>query len=210
MSADYLLIPLAYLSGSLSAAVLVCKLMRLDDPRRHGSKNPGATNVLRLHGKKAAFLALFGDVLKGLLPVLLAQALAVPTQILALTALVAFLGHLYPVFFAFRGGKGIATCIGVLLGLHWPLGLAYIATWMLLAIVFRYSSLAGLGAALSLPVYVYRMQLGQEIMIAVVVMVLFMFWRHRSNIRKLLAGEEDKIGRSNTPAASGQENNTGR
>jgi len=191
---DYLLIPLAYLCGSLSSAVIICKIMRLEDPRLHGSKNPGATNVLRLHGKKAAILTLIGDVLKGLLPLLLAHALPVSDLVIALSALAAFLGHLYPVFFAFRGGKGIATFIGVLFGIYWPLGVAFIITWLVIALLFRYSSLAGLVATALMPVYAGFILPQTVYLSSIGTMVVFMFWRHRSNIRNLLAGREDKIG----------------
>lgn len=188
------LVIIAYLCGSLSSAVIVCKLMRLDDPRHHGSRNPGATNVLRLHGKKAALLALAGDVLKGLLPVLLAHALNAPHLIVALAALAAFGGHLYPVFFGFQGGKGVATLIGVLFGIYWLLGLAFVITWLLVALLFRYSSLAGLSAAALTPIYTFLLLPEVEYIAAAGVMAAILFWRHRSNIRKLLAGEEDKIG----------------
>ena len=188
------LVIIAYLCGSLSSAVIVCKLMRLDDPRQHGSNNPGATNVLRLHGKKAALLTLAGDVLKGLLPVLLAHSLNAPDLIVALSALAAFCGHLYPVFFGFQGGKGVATLIGVLFGIYWPLGLAFVITWLLVALLFRYSSLAGLGAAALSPIYTLLLRPVVEYIAAISVMAAILFWRHRSNIKNLLTGKEDKIG----------------
>lgn len=193
MLLNIVLVIIAYLCGSLSSAVIVCKLMRLDDPRHHGSNNPGATNVLRLHGKKAALLTLAGDVLKGLLPVLLAHALNAPHLIVALTALVAFGGHLYPVFFGFQGGKGVATLIGVLFGIYWLLGLAFVITWLLVALLFRYSSLAGLSAAVLTPIYTLLLLPEVEYIAAVGVMAAILFWRHRSNIKNLLAGKEDKI-----------------
>ena len=127
----------AYLLGSLSTAIITCKLMGLPDPRTMGSKNPGATKVLRFGGKKAAAVTLFGDFLKGLLPVLLGLALKVDPQTLALIALAAFLGHLYPVFFGFQGGKGVATALGVILGLSWQVALAAFVTWMVMAQVFK-------------------------------------------------------------------------
>lgn len=190
---EYLLVPFAYLCGSLSSAVIICKMMRLDDPRLHGSNNPGATNVLRLYGRKAAILTLVGDVLKGLLPLLLAHALQTSHLVIALSATGAFLGHLYPVFFAFRGGKGIATFIGVLLGIYWPLGVAFIVTWLVVALLFRYSSLAGLSAAALTPVYTGFILPQNVYLISVSIMVIFMFWRHRNNIRNLIAGKEDKL-----------------
>ncbi len=189
-----LLILLAYLLGSISSAIVVCKLMRLPDPRNHGSNNPGATNVLRLHGRKAAALTLAGDVLKGFLPVFLAHMVAAPAWVLGLTGLAAFCGHLYPVFFDFRGGKGVATLIGVLFGLDWLLGLAFITTWFIMALLFRYSSLAGLTAAALSPVFSAVLQRSVMLTIPVAIMAVMLFWRHRSNIRKLLVGEEDKIG----------------
>lgn len=190
---DYLLVLFAYLCGSVSSAIVVCKLMQLDDPRIHGSKNPGATNVLRLHGKKAAATTLAGDVLKGLLPVLLAHAVHASHTVIALSALAAFLGHLYPVFFAFRGGKGVATFIGVLLGIYWPLGLAFMVTWLVIALLFRYSSLASLGASTLTPVYTTFLLPQAAFLISIIIMVLFMYWRHRNNIRNLINGREDKL-----------------
>ena len=146
MNSLYLLIPAGYLFGSISTAIIVCKLMGLPDPRTQGSRNPGATNVARLGGKKAAALTLAGDMLKGLLPVTIAHALGSDATILAGTALAAFLGHLYPVFFGFQGGKGVATALGVIYGLYWPVGLLTSAVWLIMAVLFRYSSLAALVA----------------------------------------------------------------
>ena len=137
METDYLIILGGYMFGSISTAIIVCKLMGLPDPRTEGSKNPGATNVARLGGKKAAALTLAGDMLKGLIPVLIAQYLQMSPVILAATALAAFLGHLYPVFFGFQGGKGVATAFGVIYGLYWPVGLLTTATWLAMAVVFR-------------------------------------------------------------------------
>jgi len=184
----------AYLLGSVSSAVIVCRSMGLGDPRSQGSGNPGATNVLRLHGKTAAALTLAGDVVKGVLPVLLAHAARAAEPIVALTALAAFTGHLYPVFFGFRGGKGVATLIGVLLGLYWLLGLAFVGTWLLVAALFRYSSLAALVASAAAPLYAVLLEAGTYIAAAAAVMAAILYWRHRSNIRNLLAGTEDKIG----------------
>jgi glycerol-3-phosphate acyltransferase PlsY len=188
-----LLILIAYLFGSLSAAILLCRLLGLPDPRTQGSGNPGATNVLRIGGKKAAAATLFLDMLKGLLPVLLARALEAPVEIQAATAFAAFLGHLYPVFFRFQGGKGVATALGVLLGLNGLVGLATIATWLVMAFVFRISSLAALTAMLLTPGYFWLLDRQPPLLFAMGLITLMLFWRHRSNIRKLLAGTEGKI-----------------
>ncbi len=184
----------SYLLGSVATAVLSCRLMGLPDPREVGSKNPGATNVLRTAGKKAAILTLTGDMLKGLLPVLLAHWLGLNDLALALVGLAAFLGHLFPVYFGFKGGKGVATGIGVVLGLDWVLGLCTVATWLLMAFIFRISSLSALVAFLLVPVYGLLLlgvswQTG-----SLVIITTLLFWRHRSNIRDLLAGTEGKIG----------------
>ena len=155
MNPEYLLIPGGYLLGSISAAIIVCKLMGLPDPRSEGSRNPGATNVARIGGKKAAALTLLGDMLKGLLPVLLAHALDAGAVVLAGTALAAFLGHLYPVFFGFQGGKGVATALGVSFGLHWLAGLTIAGIWLVMALLFRYSSLSALTAIALSPAVFY-------------------------------------------------------
>jgi glycerol-3-phosphate acyltransferase PlsY len=152
---EWLLVPLAYLTGSVSSAIIVCKMMGLADPRENGSGNPGATNVMRIGGKKAAAITLAGDALKGLLPVLLAKALAVDSLILSLVVFAAFLGHLYPIFFGFKGGKGVATSFGVTLGVTWWLGLAVSGTWLLVYKVGKISSLAALVAATLTPLYVW-------------------------------------------------------
>ena len=188
------LVILAYLFGSLSAAVIVCKIMHLDDPRKHGSKNPGTTNVLRLHGKKAAALTLAGDLIKGLVPVLLVKLLGAPHLVIALSALAAFCGHIFPIFFNFQGGKGVATLVGVLLGMQWLLGAAFITSWLVIAFLFRYSSLAALSAAALLPIFAIFLQEPAYYISSIVVMIIILFWRHRSNIRNLIAGKEDKIG----------------
>lgn len=185
---------LGYLAGSLSTAVIVCRLMGLPDPRHEGSGNPGATNVLRFGGKKAAALTLAGDFLKGLLPVLLARWAGVNDTGLALTALAAFLGHLYPVFFGFIGGKGVATAFGAILGLSWPVALAALATWLFMAFVVRISSLSALTAAALTPLFAWWFRLPIPYQGAILLMVGLLIWRHRSNIRNLLAGTEDRIG----------------
>ncbi|MGD2138698.1 MAG: glycerol-3-phosphate 1-O-acyltransferase PlsY [Gammaproteobacteria bacterium] len=193
MALDYLLIPGGYLFGSISAAILVCRLMGLPDPRTQGSRNPGATNVARLGGKKAAALTLAGDVLKGLIPVLIAQALQAGPLIQAATALAAFLGHLYPVFFGFRGGKGVATALGVVFGLHWPVGLLTGAVWLFMALVFRISSLAALTAILLMPAFFLWLKPEPPIVAAMIVLTVLLYWRHRTNIADLLSGREEKI-----------------
>lgn len=191
----YALVVIAgYLIGSIASAVLVCKLLGKEDPRTEGSGNPGATNVLRLHGKQAAILALLGDALKGFLPVFILSISGAPPIAIALTGLAAFIGHLYPVFFQFRGGKGVATFVGVLLGMYWLLGLCFITTWSLMALAFRYSSLSALVAAVLTPLYTFWLFPGLPFILANSIMALLLLWRHRSNVRNLLSGNEDKIG----------------
>lgn len=188
-----ILIAFAYLAGSVSSAIIVCRLLGLPDPRGEGSGNPGATNVLRIGGKKAAAITLIGDVLKGIIPVLAAKLLGATLAVQAMVAVAAFLGHLYPVFFGFRGGKGVATAIGVLLGLNWQVGLLTIATWLVIAKVFRISSLAALLSILVTPVYIWWLIPEPSLLAAMLFMAALLFWRHRSNIRKLLQGTEGQI-----------------
>ncbi len=183
----------AYLVGSLSAAIITCRLMGLPDPRTQGSNNPGATNVLRVGGKKAAAFTLLGDAIKGVIPVLIAQWMEAPSHILALVALAAFLGHLYPVFFGFRGGKGVATAFGVLIALAWPVGLAVLGTWLLLAKLFKISSLSALIAAVLLPFYMWLLAPQPGFIALAIVLSIMLIWRHRSNIKELIAGTEEKI-----------------
>ncbi len=187
---NFSLIVAAYLFGSISTAIIACKLMGLPDPRVQGSGNPGATNVLRVGGKKAAAITLAGDSLKGLLPVLLGRWLGMPEMTLALIGLAAFLGHLYPLFFGFRGGKGVATLFGVLFGLHWAVGVATVGTWLFVAKILRISSLSALVASLLAPLYVWLIIPSWEFIIVTVLMTILLYWRHRSNIRRLLSGEE--------------------
>ncbi len=186
-----ILILFAYLSGSLSTAIIVCKIMRLPDPRAHGSGNPGATNILRLAGKKAAAITLVGDLLKGLIPVLIASALTSNTTILALAGLLAFLGHLYPIFFRFQGGKGVATVLGVLIGLSWPVALAVCITWLGMTYIFKISSLSALTAALLAPLYMWLLEPSPTYLTLMIFLSALLIWRHRSNIKKLLEGTED-------------------
>jgi glycerol-3-phosphate acyltransferase PlsY len=194
MKLPLLLIAFAYLLGSISSAIIVCRLLRLPDPRGEGSGNPGATNVLRIGGKKAAAITLIGDMLKGLIPVLLAKLLGASIAVQAVVAVAAFLGHLYPIFFGFRGGKGVATALGVLLGLHWPVGALTIATWLVIAKVFRISSLAALLSILVTPLYIWWLIPEPSLISAMLVMLVLLFWRHRSNIQNLLKGREGRIG----------------
>jgi len=195
---------LAYLLGSLSFAVIVSKAMHLDDPRSYGSGNPGATNVLRSGNKIAAIFTLLLDALKGVVEVLFARWMAERVGdgdgIVALAGLAAFLGHLYPVFFRFQGGKGVATAAGVLLALNPWLGLLGLATWLAIAILTRYSSLAALVTAVLAPVYVYLLHGDAQRVVAVAVMSVLLIWRHRANIAKLLNGTESRLG-SKKPVA---------
>jgi glycerol-3-phosphate acyltransferase PlsY len=186
----WLFIPAAYLIGSVSSAIIVCQLMGLPDPREQGSGNPGATNVMRIGGKKAAAITLFGDLVKGLIPVYAAKLFGVPVEILALTGLAAFGGHLYPVFFKFEGGKGVATSIGVLLGFSWFLGLAFVATWLAVYKLGKISSLSALVASVLSPIYAWFILDDVTLVAAAVVMTVLLVWRHKSNIEKLLAGSE--------------------
>ena len=191
-------VALAYLLGSLSFAVIVSKAMRLDDPRSYGSGNPGATNVLRSGNKLAAILTLLLDALKGVVAVLVARALVprlgLSETTIALAGLAAFLGHLYPVFFRFQGGKGVATAAGVLLALNGWLGLASLGTWLVVALATRYSSLAALVTAVLAPVYTWWLVGDVRVVALVAVMSALLVWRHRSNIAKLRSGTEAKLG----------------
>lgn len=185
---------LGYVIGSLASAIITCRVMGLPDPRTQGSTNPGATNVLRIGGKQAAAVTLFGDILKGLLPVLLARALSDAVVVWAVTAIAAFVGHLYPIFFRFQGGKGVATAFGVVLGLAWPVALAMLATWILMAVIFRYSSLAALTAAVLAPIYTLLLTAHPALVAAIVIISVLTLWRHRTNLRRLFSGEEEKFG----------------
>lgn len=193
----------AYLLGSLSFAVIVSRAMGLSDPRSYGSKNPGATNVLRSGSKAAAIVTLLLDALKGWLPVVLVAWFGEPYGLeegtIAMVGLAAFLGHLYPVFFRFVGGKGVATALGVLFGVHWGLGLATAGTWLIIAVFFRYSSLASLVAAAFAPVYYLfgdrvAWYADRRVAAALVVMGLLLAWRHRGNIGRLIEGKESRLG----------------
>ncbi len=193
MLINILLIFSAYLLGSISAAIIVCKTLGLSDPRTGGSGNPGTTNVMRLYGKKAAFLTLVGDIFKGIIPVLLAKVIVNSEFIIAICGLATFLGHIFPIYFKFEGGKGVATLIGILFATHWLLGVSYIITWILTALIFRYSSLAALIAALPIPIYSYFIEHNNQYTISFAVIAIILFWRHKPNIYNLLNGKEDKI-----------------
>lgn len=195
MPLDAVLVFAAYLLGSLSSAVIVCRVLGLADPRGVGSGNPGATNVLRFGGRKAAAATLAGDLAKGLVPVVVAKFLGVGPLALGLVGLAAFLGHLYPVFFGFQGGKGVATALGVWLGSDWRLGLALGLVWLTMATVVRISSVGALSAALLAPLLMAWLEGSPALTATTAAISLMLFWRHRSNIRKLLAGTERRIGR---------------
>lgn len=184
---------LGYLCGSLASAVIVCRLMKLPDPRREGSGNPGATNVLRLGGKNAAALTLAGDVLKGFIPVLLAHLLGGSPTILASTAVATVVGHMYPVFFQFKGGKGVATTFGAVAALVYPVALFMGAVWVLTVMATRYASLASLSAAVVAPLFalVFIQQLAYVVALAVIATLLV--YRHRDNIQRLRDGVENEI-----------------
>lgn len=189
----------AYLIGSVSFAVVVSRAMGLPDPHGYGSGNPGATNVLRTGNKAAAALTLVGDGVKGWLGVFVAQVAAsrigAPDWVIPAAALAVFLGHLYPVFHRFKGGKGVATAAGIVFALHWPLGLALVVVWAIMAFGFKISSLAALTAALLLPLGAFYVFGNGVLAWTMVVIALLLFWRHRANIEKLFAGKESTIGR---------------
>jgi len=193
-----LVILAAYCFGSISFAIVVSRLMRLPDPRSYGSKNPGATNVLRTGKRAAAVLTLVGDAGKGWLAVWLASFF---TPLVALAGLAAFLGHLFPVYHRFQGGKGVATAAGVLFGLDWRIGLGTVVTWLVIAICFRYSSLAALIAAAFAP-FAAALLLGWQSAVVVAVMSALLAWRHKGNIARLLAGTEPRLGEKK-PSPSG-------
>jgi acyl phosphate:glycerol-3-phosphate acyltransferase len=195
----------AYLIGSVSFAVIVSSVMGLADPRSYGSKNPGATNVLRSGNKTAAILTLIGDAFKGWLAVWLVSHFGarygLDDDAIALAAIAVFLGHLYPVFFRFKGGKGVATAAGVLLAINPVLGLATMLTWLIIAFFFRYSSLAALVAAVFAPLFDGFLFGANVVALAVVAMSCLLIWRHRGNIAKLMAGKESRIGEKKKPEA---------
>jgi acyl phosphate:glycerol-3-phosphate acyltransferase len=193
------MLPVAgYLLGSISSAVVVSKLMRLPDPRTHGSNNPGATNVLRLGGKTAAGLTLLGDSLKGFIPMIVGYFMHASPALLAGTGIAAFLGHLYPLFFRFKGGKGVATALGIQFGIWWPIGLTVAAIWALVAKLGKISSIAGLVSMALAPAVVWFFTVwwsGENGVFwrAQLFITVLLFWRHRSNIRDLIQGTEGRI-----------------
>ena len=199
---DILLIPIAYLIGSVSFAVVVSKCMRLPDPHSYGSGNPGATNVLRTGNKRAAVLTLLGDAIKGFVAVVLARMIlgeeslssSLNSWILCGVVVAVFLGHLFPIFHGFKGGKGVATACGILFGINWILGFATLATWIIVAKFMRYSSLAALAAAVFGPIYFVFLFGFHPMGIALLVVCALLIWRHRSNIHNLMNGKESRIG----------------
>ena len=201
-SLDLLLIPLAYLIGSVSFAVVVSKCMNLPDPHSYGSGNPGATNVLRTGNKLAAGLTFLGDALKGFLAVMLARAILgdpsvnvyLGSWVLCGVVVAVFLGHLFPIFHGFKGGKGVATACGILFGVNAILGLATLSTWIIVAVFLRYSSLAALAAAVFGPIYFIFLFGLQPVGLALIAVSLLLIWRHRGNIQNLLNGTESRIG----------------
>lgn len=187
----------AYLIGSVSFAVVVSKAMRLPDPHSYGSGNPGATNVLRTGNKLAAILTLLGDAAKGYVAVVIARVLIgveIDSWVLPTVAAAAFIGHLFPVFHSFKGGKGVATALGILLAIDWVLGLTTLSTWLIVAVFLRYSSLAALVSAVFAPIYFIFLFGVQPMAIAIALMSALLIWRHKANIQKLLRGEEGRIG----------------
>lgn len=191
----YFLVILAYFVGSVSTAIVSCKLLGKVDPRTVGSKNPGATNVLRHAGKKAAFFTLLGDLLKGLLPVVIGHYLEMDWMWLGLVGLAAFLGHVYPIFYDFKGGKGVATALGVFIGLQPIVGIVVVLTWLISALIFNISSLSALIAMLLAPLYFFWITESLPLLIILLVMTIVIYWRHRSNIVEIIDGTEDKITR---------------
>lgn len=212
LTQHWLLIPLAYLIGSISFAVVVSKCMRLPDPHTYGSGNPGATNVLRTGNKKAAVLTLIGDALKGYLAVMLARMIlgdqslttTLSSWVLCGVVIAVFLGHLFPIFHGFKGGKGVATACGILFGINLILGAATVGTWIIVAMFMRYSSLAALAAAVFGPIYFVFLFGFLPMVIALLVMCLLLIWRHRSNIHNLMNGTESRIGSKKEANMKGQ------
>lgn len=183
---------IAYLIGSLSSAIIVCKVLNLPDPRTQGSMNPGATNVLRIGGKTPALITLAGDMLKGFIPVLIGRLFGLDGFFLGLIAVATFLGHIYPVFFKFQGGKGVATAAGAIIALSPIVGIAALISWILVAVTFRYSSLAALIAAIATPVFM--LLLGKiAYLIPTLIIAAMLIWTHRDNIQRLRSGSESKM-----------------
>lgn len=185
---------LSYLAGSVSAAILVCRFMALEDPRTAGSGNPGATNVLRVGGKLPAALTLFGDALKGFLPVLITSLIVNHPPTIALAAIAAFIGHLYPVFFNFEGGKGVATALGALLGINPAVGALALLTWLAVSLTFKRSSLSALATFVLVPAYLL-FESQHAFALAFTLIAAFLFYTHRENISRLMNGTEPVIGK---------------
>jgi glycerol-3-phosphate acyltransferase PlsY len=185
---------LAYLCGSISSAIIVCKIMKLPDPRVEGSQNPGATNVLRIGGKFAAAITLIGDVLKGFIPVFIATYCGLSNLEIALVAFFAFIGHLYPIFFQFKGGKGVATALGCLFALNIAAALCWLGTWLLTALLFRYASLSSLIASFFAPFFIWYFTHDEAFTVIIATMLLLLIFRHFTNIISLISGKERKIG----------------
>jgi glycerol-3-phosphate acyltransferase PlsY len=210
------LIPIAYLIGSVSFAVVVSKCMRLPDPYSYGSGNPGATNVLRTGNKLAAVLTLIGDALKGYIAVMLARLIlgdssltsTMGSWVLCGVVIAVFVGHLFPIFHGFKGGKGVATACGILFGINWILGVATLSTWIIVAMFMRYSSLAALAAAVFGPIYFVFLFGLQPIGLALLVVCLLLIWRHRGNIQNLMNGTESRIGSKKKSAPENKESTT--
>jgi glycerol-3-phosphate acyltransferase PlsY len=191
MTNSLILIICAYLLGSISSAIILSKIMGFTDPRSEGSNNPGATNVLRIAGKKAAFFTLLGDALKGLIPVLIAIALLQSPLTIALVAFAAFIGHCFPVFFSFKGGKGVATALAATVGFNWLVGGIVIAIWLIFAKLFKISSLAAIFAFCSLPPLIYWQTQNGAVALVFLAMSAILIWRHKSNIQRLFQGSEN-------------------
>jgi len=196
LPAQLLMVVGAYLLGSINSAIIVSKVFSLPDPRNLGSGNPGATNVLRTGNKLAAVITLAGDLLKGLLPVLAIDLVTASAPLVAATGVAALLGHMYPLYYGFKGGKGVATTLGVLLGFDWLLGVVWIAIWLFTAFIFRYSSLSALVATVLILVISWFWMENIWLFISMLIITAFVFWRHRSNIQNLLNGNEDKLAKS--------------
>lgn len=189
-----LIVVLAYFLGSINSAIIVSHAMNLPDPRELGSGNPGATNVLRSGNKFAAAITLFGDLLKGFIPVFITNNLIGHEPTVAIVSVAALLGHMYPVYYRFRGGKGVATTLGVLLGISWLLGLIWVLLWLTVALLFRYSSLSALISTSLILLLSWIWSYDLWIVAALLIITSFVFWRHRGNIRNLLTGSETKLG----------------
>ena len=193
---EFAIVLAAYLLGSVASAIVVCRAMGLPDPRGEGSGNPGTTNVLRIGGKVPAAATLVGDVLKGVLPVLVAGNLTPAPAVEALAALAAFVGHLYPLYFRFQGGKGVATMLGAITALAWPVGCVMCALWLVVAAATRYSSLASMIAAIGAPIAALWLAPGPANLSVLTIIAALVLWRHRANARRLVSGTESRIGQT--------------